>query len=83
MEAVVRSSVVRGVGPQLLVPRVILEGELRVKTKRDHGGFPQLGKVCAQRGFFDVILTWASSHCDSGKDFSCSPSPETKYFFSL
>lgn len=65
VETVVRYSIVMGVGIELPDPRVILKGELGVKTKGDHGGFPQLGKVCAQKDFFNVILTWASSHCDS------------------
>lgn len=49
----------------LFVPRIILEGEIRVKKEGDRGGFPQLGKVCGQKDFFNVILIWASSHGDS------------------
>lgn len=45
----VRSSLVRGVGTSLLVPRIILEGEMRVKMKGDHGDFPQLGKCMLGR----------------------------------
>lgn len=74
-KTMVRSSTVRGVGTWLLVPKIILEGEMRVKMKGDHGDFPQLGKVYAWKDFFNVILTWVTSHCDSWKEFSCFPSP--------
>lgn len=54
----------KGSGDPAACPKSILEGEMGVKTKGDHGGFPQLGKVCAQKDFFNVTPTWASSHCD-------------------
>lgn len=41
--------------------------ELRGKKRRDYGGFPQLEKVYDQRNFFNIILTWASFHCDTRK----------------